>query len=366
LSELRARGARPPTVAAPTAAAISAPVESVSYSFASYYPGTGSDGAVKLNVAPGEIRSGVDFSIVMGGQCRIGGRVLGVDGDPVDGATVRAGTAVVFGASAKTAGDGSFTIEKLPAASYLVTVDAGSSWTTQVMSAVCGDVARPILQLRPKLSVTGRVIVDRGSLSSTPPALSEIRVWLSSSAPTGAPVSANAQREGDFEIGGLLGVTYAIRVSGLPPDWRARSVMFEGRDLLDEPLDLASAGTDVSGVVVTITNRRTGLSGTLSTRAGEPAVSYFVAVIPQDAALWAHPKSRRFAVTRPASNGQYAFRDLPAGDYWIGVLTDAPDNAWQTPAILAELSRSGQHVIVRDGETTTHDLRVGASRPDRR
>jgi hypothetical protein len=130
-----------------------------------------------------------------------------------------------------------------------------------------------------------------------------------------------------------------------------------GRDVLDTALDV-TLGTDFDGAVLTLTDRRSELSGMLATAAGLPAPEYFVIVMPADPALRL-PGSRRIKSTRPATDGAFVFADLPAGDYLLVALTDVAPNEWQTPEFLAMVAPGGVPVRLADGEKKVQNLRLG-------
>jgi tellurite resistance protein len=81
-----------------------------------------------------------------------------------------------------------------------------------------------------------------------------------------------------------------------------------------------------------------------------------VVVFPADRALWS--SARRVQSTRPATDGRFSFRDLPAGTYLIAALTDVEPGEWTTAAFLEALMPAAVPVALADGETKRQDLRV--------
>lgn len=109
--------------------------------------------------------------------------------------------------------------------------------------------------------------------------------------------------------------------------------------------------------MLTFSDRHTEVSGTLETPAGLPATSCVVAILPSDRRLW-HPRSRRLAFTRPATDGQFAFRDLPAGDYVIVALTDLETETWRTTSFLDSIAGAGVKVTLPEGGRVVQRLRI--------
>src|SRR4030095_6639930 len=120
------------------------------------------------------------------------------------------------------------------------------------------------------LRLSGRLAFD--TRTQTPPSdFTTIRLRLVevNGASTFVPWSSG-RPDGKFEINGILPGTYGMTSPLSDEGWWLRSVVVDGRDMLDFPLEIGPAG-DVSGIVATFTDRRTELSGTLQTAANVPA-----------------------------------------------------------------------------------------------
>ena len=126
---------------------------------------------------------------------------------------------------------------------------------------------------------------------------------------TNVPASGSGRADGTFEILNIMPGTYTVTSTGLDSRWSLRSVVVDGRDILDIPLEIGTAG-DVAGAVVTLTDQHTELSGTLQSAANVPAPEYFVVVFSPDRAVW-RLGARRVQFTRPSTDGRFSFRDLP-------------------------------------------------------
>lgn len=239
--------------------------------------------------------------------------------------------------------------------------------------AVAGqDVVGVSLVLQPGVTVDGRVVFDAstGEVSEMP---SDIRVsfglpggsyFMNSRDGTqigtglfSAP-AVGTTPEGTFFMHGAPPGSYQLRAS-IPSDvdgeWWLRSAMLDGRDLLDEPLEIGT--TNRSGIVLTYTDRRNALSGAFQTAAGQPATDYFVVAFPADRALW-QEGSRRFVSARPATDGRFRIVDLPAGSYLMAALTDFEPSDFGDASYLETLAAQAIPVVIRDGEETVQDIRV--------
>ena len=116
---------------------------------------------------------------------------------------------------------------------------------------------------------------------------------------------------------------------------------------------------DLTGAVLTLTDRHSELTGSLRTSAGLPATDYFIVVMPVEPEL-RHTGSRRVKSARPATDGTFIIRDLPAGAYLLAALTDFEPRDVENREFLEQLAAPGQAiaVTVRDGETTHQDIQI--------
>lgn len=360
-----------------------------------FHPGTTSQAdAIDVRVAAGEERDGVDITLDLVPSKTIEGTVTGATG----GERVRliisgAGMAVPIGVSpprlVQAPGpDGRFQYVNVTPGRYRLTaqVREGTPMFATADVDVSGEpVGNVTLTLRPAPAVAGRVTFDGDPAPGAPDAelLPSLRVSLQpeggggvgggvavmNNTSYGLYVSASGQvdREGTFRLTGVLPgryrPTYTDASGVVSSGWWLRSVLLDGRDLLDEPLVVADR--DVAGVVFAFTNRHSELSGTLETAAGQPATGFDVVVFPADRGYW-QPRARRIRTTTPASDGGYAFADLPAGTYRLAVLTDLDAADLDDPVFLEQLVAASVEVTVADGQVTVMNLRAGDQLAGRR
>jgi uncharacterized protein (DUF2141 family) len=171
--------------------------------------------------------------------------------------------------------------------------------------------------------------------------------------------AASVTPDGAFTISNIPPGVFLLR-GALPADapvgWWLRSAKSENRDLLDGPVEFRP-GVNLSGVVLTFSDKHTEVSGTLRTSAGRPASEFFVLVFSSDPALWGK-SSRRVANARPASDGAFAIRDLPAGDYLIAALDDLDPADLTDPRFLERVVPAALKIALADGEKKKQDLTI--------
>jgi hypothetical protein len=234
------------------------------------------------------------------------------------------------------------------------------------------DAAGISLALQPGSTLSGRVKFDAAS-HPVPADLTALRINVSLPTGTTMMMSGNTiignmfssnpavalRADGAFEIKNIAPDLFQLQTT-LPADttkdWWLRSAIVNGRDLLDAPLRF-QPGVNYTDVVVTLTDRRTELSGRLETASGTPATDYFVVVLPPDRTLW-DAGDRRVRSARPASDGLFTFADLPPGDYRLAALTDVVPTQLRQPDWLTEIAAAGVPVTIAEGGKVRQDLRI--------
>ncbi len=415
LARLRQRSTAGSSVTSSGANAnVSAPVESGVLA-PSYYPGTSSlRDAARVKVGSGEVRGGLDFTVTTARVTTIEGIIVGSGGLPSVQLTITPDDTLRFFALGggypslvqPPGPDGRFKYTTVVLGHYVIAARAnqtappgsgrggaggvnillgnaamsgrgGGGNTTETMYAV-EDVTvtgQPIVGLTLNLQrgsrFSGRLVIDAASPQL--PDFATIRVGLQSGVLTGITTSGSTTignafaqvpavavgADGTFELAGVPPFPYAV-VATVPPaagrTWWLRSAIVGGRDVLDTGMVFV-LGQDATEAVLTISDRHSGINGTLESAVGVPAPDYFIIVMPSDPALWTSG-SRRVKTTRPATDGTFKVVDLPAGDYLVVALTDVAPDEWQQPEFLRSIASAGVKITLADGEVKTQNLRI--------
>ena len=363
---------------------------------ATYYPGViSSADAVRLTLGPGDERTGVDFGMKLGSAATVSGTLVS-QMQPLPSLTVQirpfGPELPVFGGSISAApsvthnrGDGTFRIANVPPGRYRIvarsigapgapagTIASGGAlpppgadggpvlWAETDIQVTGDDLAGVTLTLHSAPRFAGRLAV--GAASSKPPLPASTRIQLEPVTPPHEPsngltaaLTAPVRPDGTFEFAAVIPGAYRMTVM-TAPGWWARSADWASRDLLDELIQVRS--DSITGVSVTLSDRRPAITGTLSTPAGRPASGYFVVAFPAERTSWRWP-SRRIVSTRPATNGVFELQDLAPGEYRLVVLTDLEQADLGDPSFLEALLPAALTVVVAEGERKTQHLRIG-------
>jgi hypothetical protein len=364
-----------------------------------YYPGVAARAdASPITLVAGQEAAGLDFALQRITTLIVEGQITRPDGQPGAGAQVQLtptgstdfATEQESILSATAGPEGMFRFRQVTPGSYTLFARAPAQpgapatppgivrpgpqgiqlWATTMVS-VAADVSGITLTLRPPLTLSGRVRFD-GVESKPPGNLTQLRVTLFppsvlQNVRSGVAVRTIAfvppgtvRADGTFELTNVVPGRYVFGITGPVLEgtaWWARAAMLGGRDLLDGEVEI-SGDTDLGGVEVTFTDRRSELSGTLQTGAGDAASDVFVIAYAADRRFWG-PSARRVQAVRPGVDGKYAIKDLPPGEYLLAAVTDIDQNEWQDPAFLERLQPASLKVTIVEGEKKTLDLRVG-------
>jgi hypothetical protein len=138
--------------------------------------------------------------------------------------------------------------------------------------------------------------------------------------------------------------------------WTLKSVVADGHDVTDGYLAVRH-GDAPHQIIVTLTDVRTELYGTLLDGANRPTSAFSVVVFTASPDFWTRG-SRRIQATQPANDGRFQIVGLPAGSYYLVAVADLDSDALGDPGFLEQLRQSALMLILSDGESRSLDLRI--------
>jgi hypothetical protein len=256
---------------------------------------------------------------------------------------------------------------------------AATLWGQEEVTVDGHDIGGISIRLQAGLTVSGKVVLE----TSAPADLTQVRISVDMPTKGNSPgevvaallggSSSGIESDGTFSIkgltpdryrlgvstGGLRGLLAAMQPGALesaPGALFLKTATWNGRDVVDALFDLGP-GVDASGMVVTLTDRPTVLSGTVRDSAGRPTPSYPIVVFSTNRAAW-FSGSRRIQQAHVSSDGTFRITGLPAGEYFVAALTDLNANELYEPAFLESITVTSLRITLLDGEKKTQDLKL--------
>jgi len=321
------------------------------------------DQANVIKVEPGEEQRGVDITLVSGPAIRLTGMVE-ADGTPVSNARVTvASRSFTTDASSDTAGR--FIVDGLIPGAYTIT----ASETTLVGSygVILADADVTVrVPLRAPPVIYGRVVFegfgDRAQLARATSIITRGVDELPSHMSVlqyGRP-NATPAPDGLFAIPAILW-RQILDVS--PPDgWMVRSIVIDGHDAIDAPLD--STGP-ISAATITMTDRVNSVSGIVRPRPGTPINGSIVWVLPIDQTKWRDHGPYPLTVHEESvdDDGAFSVEDLPPGSYLAVAVPQCVESRLGDVDFLRRLAPMATRIDVALGEQRRLDLNVVSPPP---
>lgn len=360
-----------------------------------YHPAaSGPAEATVFTLAPGEERGDVDIRMPLVATARVRGTVLGPAGALPNvsirllaAAEAETGDAPSDIARSTTDANGAFQLLGVPAGHYVIKalrparqplsatlasnlqlaalmggrgagpVAPGDAVTlfADVPVSVERDVTDVVITLSASAMVSGRV--EFIGTSAIPPA-SGVTVLLSPVGGTAMLMRPSAVGEdGRFTTPGAPAGRYLLSVTGRTPGWVVRSAMVNGIDALEQPFALTTE--NVGNVVVTFTDRQTGVTGTV-TGPGNAPDDATVVIFPSAYREWIAKgmSARLMRSVRAQQRGAFTIGGLPAREYLIVAVADDQLPDVQNPAVYDALARVATTLTLADGDTRTVSIRI--------
>ena len=126
----------------------------------------------------------------------------------------------------------------------------------------------------------------------------------------------------------------------------------DGRDVYNAPLEIRTG--DVTGVVITMTDRLGQLSGIVTASGPFKSEDATVLLFPANAQAWIDNgmNPRLVRTTRATSSGAYTFLGLTEGDYLVVAIDRSEEGDVQDPAFIEVLARAAARVTIASDART--------------
>lgn len=354
-----------------------------------------------ITVRSGEDRAGVDWQLHPTASARVSGVLTGPDG-PASNISIRLVTApgsndddALPVAMTTTAADGAFTFMGVPSGAFVAKAEQSKGASAfspamfaglppeamQAMASLGGrqnnaemnllrapvavgdrDVTGLAWLLRPGAHVSGRVIFEGSAPQPTPQQWQAVQVSFGPMMP-GAPglggqATAKPSADGQFRTNAQAPGTYTVNVTGIPAAWMLKTVTVGGRDVTTSGIDVADV--DISDMLVTYTDRISGLTGTVRGDSTGPLPNVMLFVIPSDyrSGISTGAIGRRQVTQAVPATGVYNIARLAPGDYIVAAVLEDAISGDRDQSFYDALARAGKTVTIVAGEKATLNLSV--------
>ena len=179
----------------------------------------------------------------------------------------------------------------------------------------------------------------------------------------GGVLTGQVSATGEISTYAIAPGKYSIRMASgsweTMNGWTYQSSTLAGRDVGGTALDLQS---DVSGLVITMTDHPSEIAGVARDAQGRPDASAAVLIISTDRKDWMDYGNtpRRLRNLRTTKDGRYKVNGLLAGEYFIFAVPDEQTDDWLNPKVLESLTRGAAKFTLREGERKTVDVTTKA------
>lgn len=326
--------------------------------------------AQTISLGLGEERTGVDIVSRLVSAARVDLIVTGPSGQPLQIGVIAVANlsrqSLVFSPGIVRPGaDGRFAMPPLPPATYLfagVSSDPANVtspvlfWLNTEVTVDGQDLSNVSLAFSRGQTVSGRLLTTAAMPALAAAKLTLVPVTEIAGLPA-IPASAIIDPAGTFQFPSVAPGKYRMSLGGLP-GWSLASAMSAGRDTLDDPLEVRS-GADIEGLVATITDRPTEVSGTVTDAAGRPSPEFTALVFPADPSLRLTAPRRTSGLVKIGSDGGFKVEGLPPGDYLLAVIADADPQQLQDRAFLEQIAAGAIPIRLAEGQKVVQDLKIG-------
>lgn len=349
-----------------------------------YYPGTGSvTEAQPVSLGVSEEAS-ITFALMAVRTARVSGSVITSMGVPLLNGMVMllapdaaGGGPMAFGAGNRIRGDGSFALANVAPGSYTLMATNGGpggrgggggeiEMGTLPITVAGDDVTSVTVVTGRGATITGAVVPAQGSSATLTRSTLQVTTQAVGGGFGGFPGlggggggfgGRNVGEDGTFTLTNLFG-SRLIRLNGLSQEWMLESVMVDGRDVIDQPIEFAP-NADITGARIVVSDRVTEVSGSVAAADGKSSSRDFtVIVFPDDETRWAAP-SRYVRSARPDQQGLFKVRTLPPHDRYLAVAVDYLEQGEESDAeLLASLKGRAAAFRLRPGDATTVSLKL--------
>jgi uncharacterized GH25 family protein len=322
-----------------------------------YFPGTTDiQQAQAVEVKPAGDVGGFVIHLQKSRVVRVKGTLAGPDGKPLKSAQIMLMSGARPGSMRMTMvndPEGKFEMANVAPGSYLAMTmqmtGASPTMTMQPLIVPSENMTDVKLGVAAEGSLQGRVVVAGDGKV----ALKGVGIMLAGDedAPV-MPAMGTVTESGAFTLTKVASTPHLLSVSRVPPGAYLKSILWNGRDILGQPLDL-SAGT--GGDLQVVLGTDGGKLDASVSHDDKPVSDATVVLLPED-------PSRRYPETTHSEEtddtGHAAFKDVPPGNYLLFAWEKVDEGAWFDPAFVKALASEATKVTIGPKESQRVEIKV--------
>jgi hypothetical protein len=336
-----------------------------------YYPGTPNPAeATRITVRAAQESSNISLALIASRLSSVSGRAVTSSNAPVVQGMVMmmpadrlAGGMMTGLSNTMTRADGTFQLVGVAPGTYNLSLRPRGMPTPDAEFANM-RITVGADNLDNVLLVTSRGAIARGVVTTdegvAPPMRPEqVNLFARPTEPDTmmmAPGESKVHPDWSFEMTGLSEARLFTGGVSEAPDWGIKSVLHNGIDVTDTPIDFVP-GQTVEGFEVVLSRKRTELSGQISGEKGGAETDATVVVFSEDPARWGFG-TRYVRTARPNQDGRYNLRGMPPHDYLVVAVKDLEPGQAQDPEFLDSVRPQAQRVSLGENETRVQDLKI--------
>jgi carboxypeptidase family protein len=349
-----------------------------------YFPGVSSLAeAQRITVGVGEESSSASFALIATRLVTVEGTVVGIPNGPGVGAMITlmpadpnnpGGMMMGPNNTGRMEPNGRWRIANVAPGRYMaqarlsmVNPTGGIDWSAATSRGMIGrtpvtvsgdKVENVTIVMTTGGRISGRIVTD----GNVPPTFKPEEVNVFAGAVPGAGMTmfggggnARVKPDWSFQLEGLV-EPRMVRAGG-PQGWTAKAVLVNGRDYIDTPIEV-QPGEALTGMTIVLTNKTSQVTGTVVDQRGRIVLDTSILVFPDDPKMWQFG-SRYIRSVRPDQEGRYRVDMLPPFDEYLAVaVQDIEPGQGSDPAYLATVRAVATKFSVKEGESTTIDLKL--------
>ena len=318
-----------------------------------FYPGTTeARDATPIEVSAGATMNGVNITIGPTPARKISGQVMAPSG-----VTSRVTIAETTGTGGfwRTTPGPSFEFKGLKSGSYLLFAEDGRNFGSEVIPIEVGDrdIDNIRIGLRPKMTLTGRVVFEGGAAQEPNPFAGLMMTLTQGNIELPMAVFQPNPATGAFVVNNVNAGNYQllVRSTQQPSD----TIPFSVKSVRLGQADASNGITITDGtqdrLEVVMTREFGSLDGLVTDPGRNGAPGATVVLVP----AVARKNGSLYKSTVADVSGRFRFQGIVPGDYVVFAWSDVETGAWQSPEFLRPFEARGRRVQI---STNSQDVQV--------